>query len=84
MNRARSLTHGGTESRCAQGLPLTSTSASGFFFSLTFLRTVQAWLVSGDAETRPVQSASCHATRTDTCDIGSSKAPLDSTAMAYW
>jgi hypothetical protein len=37
---------------------------------LTFLKIVQAWFVSGEAQPRPVQSVSCHATRTDTCDIG--------------
>src|SRR3954452_12177075 len=84
MKLARSLTHGGTESTSVQSRPPTSSSASGSLLSLTFLSTVQAWFVLGEAQTRPVQSVSCHATRTDTCDMGSSMAPLDNAAIAYW
>jgi hypothetical protein len=68
MNPARSLTHGGRSSVVSislQGFPAIFSSASGRFFSFTFLRTRHEWLVAGEAQTRPVQSVSCHATRTE-------------------
>src|SRR6266508_1568565 len=82
MKPARSATHGGSASISVHGRPATCASATGSLFSLTLFRIVHAWLVSGDAHTRPVQSVSCHATRTDTCDKGNLIAPSESECMA--
>src|SRR4051812_21394421 len=83
MKPARSFTHGGTKSASDHGRPLSSCWRSGSLFSLMFLRTAHEWLVNGDAHTRPVQSVSCQAMRTETCDIGSATAPFERSAMLY-